>query len=129
MTRHVLIAEREASMQACLRFLMEREGYVARVVKDGAEVLDAIDDAVPDLVLLSVELDRHDGFELCRLLRADGRCGQLMILMVTAKARDIEREKAMALGADDYLTKPFANDDLMARVRHLLTQAQPEAGE
>jgi DNA-binding response OmpR family regulator len=128
MTRHVLIAEREANMQACLRFLMEREGYVTRVVKDGAEVLAAIDDAVPDLVLLSVELDRYDGFELCRLLRIDGRCAQLMILVVTAKARDIEREKAMALGADDYMTKPFANDDLMTRVRNLLAQSQTRVG-
>ena len=122
MTRHVLIAEREANMQACLRFLMEREGYVTRVVKDGDEVLAAIDDAVPDVVLLSVELDRHDGFELCRLLRTYERCAQLMILMIAAKARPLERDKALALGADDYLTKPFANQDLMARVRHLLAE-------
>ena len=121
--RDILIAEREANMQACLRFLVEREGHRARTVKDGAEALAAVDEAVPDLVLLAVDLDKHDGYELCRLLRADARCQDIKIAMVTSRARVIERDKALALGADDYITKPFANEDLVAAVRGLLEGA------
>ncbi len=120
MTTKVLIADREANMQACLRFLMEREGHDVRVVKDGAEALLAIDEDVPDLALLAVDLEKRDGFDICRELRADERCGGIKIMMVTAKARIIERDKAMALGADDFLTKPFANEELLAGVRALL---------
>ena len=118
--QRVLIAERDSSMQACLRFLMEREGFTVQVVGDGEAALAAITATQPDLALVAVDLEKRDGYDLCQCCRADPDLASMKILMVTAKARAVDRDKGLALGADDYLGKPFANTNLVAKVRALL---------
>lgn len=74
----------------------------------------------PDLVLLGVGLPDRDGYDVCESLRADAACRDAKVVMVTAKAGAVDREKGLAVGADAYVTKPFATRDLVATVRHLL---------
>jgi DNA-binding response OmpR family regulator len=119
----ILIVDDEPNIVLTLEFLMKREGYEPAVAGDGEAALAAIERAAPDLVLLDVMLPRLDGFEVCRRLRADERRRGLKILMLSAKGRDAEMAKGLALGADAYVTKPFATKDLVLAVKRLLGDA------
>jgi DNA-binding response OmpR family regulator len=115
----VLIVDDEPNIVLSLEFLMNQQGYETRVARDGEEALAEVERFRPDLVLLDVMLPRRDGFEVCQRLRADG-WSELKILMLTAKGRDVEIEKGLALGADGYVTKPFSTAELVARVADML---------
>jgi DNA-binding response OmpR family regulator len=120
MAHKVLIADDEPNIVLSLEFLMEREGYDIRVAKNGDEALAQVAEFVPDLVLLDVMLPRRDGFEVCQQIRANPNWQGVKIVMLTAKGRDTEMLKGLALGADAYITKPFATKELVARVKQLL---------
>jgi DNA-binding response OmpR family regulator len=119
----VLIVDDEPNIVLSLEFLMKQQGYETRVARDGDEALAEVERFRPDLVLLDVMLPRRDGFEVCQRLRADG-WSDLKILMLTAKGRDVEIEKGLALGADGYVTKPFSTAELVARVADMLEGAR-----
>lgn len=119
MAQKVLIVDDEPNIVASLEFLMTRQGYETLVVGDGDEVLGAVERFRPDLVLLDVMLPNRDGFEVCQRLRAGGH-DTLKIVMLTAKGRESEMAKGLALGADAYVTKPFSTRELVARVAQLL---------
>ncbi len=119
MTRKVLIADDEPNIVASLEFLMGRQGYDTLVVGDGDEVFAAVERFRPDLILLDVMLPHRDGFEVCQQLRAGGH-DTVKIMMLTAKGRESEVAKGLAIGADAYVTKPFSTRDLVARVAVLL---------
>jgi DNA-binding response OmpR family regulator len=119
MASKVLIADDEPNIVTSLEFLMRRQGYETRVAQDGDEALAEVESFGPDLVLLDVMLPRRDGFEVCQKLRAAG-WDQLKIVMLTARGRDVEIEKGLAVGADAYVTKPFSTGELVARVAALL---------
>jgi DNA-binding response OmpR family regulator len=120
MAHKVLIADDEPNIVLSLEFLMEREGYEIRVAKNGDEALAQVAEFMPDLVLLDVMLPRRDGFEVCQQIRANPDWRDVKIVMLTAKGRDTEMQKGLALGADAYITKPFATKELVARVKQLL---------
>jgi DNA-binding response OmpR family regulator len=119
MASRVLIADDEPNIVISLEFLMKQQGYETRVARDGDEALAEVESFRPDLVLLDVMLPRRSGFEVCQKLRADGWT-DLRIVMLTAKGRDIEIEKGLALGADAYVTKPFSTGELVERVAGML---------
>lgn len=119
MASRVLIADDEPNIVISLEFLMKQRGYETRVARDGDEALAEVESFRPDLVLLDVMLPRRNGFEVCQKLRADGWT-DLRIVMLTAKGRDVEIEKGLALGADAYVTKPFSTGELVERVAGLL---------
>jgi two-component system, OmpR family, alkaline phosphatase synthesis response regulator PhoP len=119
MTSRVLIVDDEPNIVLALEFLMKQRGYETRVARDGDEALAEVERFEPDLVLLDVMLPRQDGFEVCQKLRAAG-WSDLKIVMLTAKGRDVEIEKGLALGADAYVTKPFSNAELVSRVADML---------
>jgi DNA-binding response OmpR family regulator len=119
MASRVLIADDEPNIVTALEFLMKQQGYETRVARDGDEALAEVESFRPDLVLLDVMLPRRNGFEVCQKLRADG-WADLRIVMLTAKGRDIEIEKGLALGADAYVTKPFSTGELVERVAGML---------
>jgi len=119
MARKVLIVDDEPNIVASLEFLMTRQGYETRVVGDGDEVLAAVEKFRPDLILLDVMLPHRDGFEVCQQLRAGGH-NTVKIVMLTAKGRDAEAAKGMAVGADAYVTKPFSTRDLVAQVAGMM---------
>jgi DNA-binding response OmpR family regulator len=116
----VLVVDDEPNIRLSLEFLMRRAGFVVRGVADGDEALAAIAEEPPDLVLLDVTMPRKSGYEVCEAVRANPQWSTVRIVMLTARGRDIEREKGLAMGADDYVTKPFATQDVLARVRALL---------
>jgi len=119
MARKVLIADDEPNIVVSLEFLMTRHGYDTLVVADGDEVLPAVERFRPDLILLDVMLPHRDGFEVCQQLRAGGH-ERLKIVMLTAKGRESEVAKGLAVGADAYVTKPFSTRELVDRVARLL---------
>jgi len=124
MTQKVLIADDEVNIVISLEFLMKREGFEVSVAKDGEEAVAKIRSERPDLVLLDVMMPKKTGFEVCQEVRADGELGQTKILMLTAKGRDTEMAKGLALGADAYMTKPFSTKELVREVRKLLGMAE-----
>jgi DNA-binding response OmpR family regulator len=126
MTKRVLIAEDEESIVASLEFLMRKCGYDTRVARDGDLALACLVDFRPDLVVLDIMLPGRSGFEICRFIRADGRLRGTRVLMLTAKGGAGEVAKGLAAGADDYMSKPFATKELVARVRSLLGDRMPE---
>ena len=123
MARTVLVVDDEDSITLSLRHLMKREGYTVAVARDGEEALDAIAAAPPDLVLLDVMIPRRDGYDVCQTIRANPAWATVKIVMVSAKGRDIEVEKGLALGADAYVTKPFSTRDLAGMVKSLIGDA------
>ncbi|RFA29032.1 two-component system response regulator [Alkalilimnicola ehrlichii] len=120
MSKRILIADDEPNIVLSLEFLLQNAGYEVATATDGEAALTAIADQRPDLVLLDVMMPRKDGYEVCQILRSDEAYRDLKIVMLTAKGRDVEQEKGLSLGADDYITKPFATQDVVQRVRHLL---------
>ena len=125
MAKKVLIADDEPNIVASLEFLMHRAGYEVMVARNGEEALALVETARPDLVLLDVMMPRHSGYEVCQRMRERPEWRQIKILLLSAKGREAEVNKGLSLGADEYVTKPFSNRDLMARVRALL--GDPEA--
>ena len=120
MANKVLIADDEVNIVISLEFLMKREGFEVSVAKDGAEAVDKIRAERPDLVLLDVMMPKKTGFEVCQEIRADADVASTKILMLTAKGRDTEMAKGLALGADAYMTKPFSTKELVGEVKKLL---------
>jgi len=121
MTTHtVLVADDEPNIVISLEFLMKREGYRVLVARDGNEALETARREKPDLVLLDVMMPGKTGFEVCQAVRADEALAGVKILMLTAKGRDTDVAQGLGLGADAYMTKPFATKELAERVRQLL---------
>lgn len=120
----LLIVEDEHAMRMALTDLLQAQGWRVRVARDGLEGLRLALDETPDLVVLDVMLPGLDGFSLCRELRARGR--GMPVLMLTARGQVGDRVTGLDAGADDYLSKPFAGEELLARVRALLRRAGRE---
>jgi DNA-binding response OmpR family regulator len=117
MAKKILIAEDEANIVTSIEFLLQQAGYELRVARDGEEALRAVEDFLPDLVLLDVMMPLRNGFEVCQKIRANAQWKHIRIVMLTAKGRQSEISKGLALGADAYLLKPFATRDLLEQVR------------
>ncbi len=123
MAKRVLVVDDEPNIVMSLRFLMEREGFEVEVAPTGEAALEALDRAPADLVLLDVMMPKLDGFEVCQRIRTNPTWATTKIVMLTARGREIEREKGLALGADAYVTKPFSTRELVARVKQMLDSA------
>ncbi len=106
---------------------LELEGYTVRAASDGAKALDAIKNEPPDVVVLDVMMPAVDGLTVCRVLRAEKN--KVPILMLTARTETSDRVAGLDAGADDYLPKPFALEELLARLRALLRRSQPDPDE
>jgi len=120
MPHSVLVVDDEPNIVLSLEFLMKKAGFDVRIARDGEEALAAMEERRPDLVLLDVMLPKRDGYDVCQAIRARTDWQPVRIIMLTAKGREIEREKGIALGADDYITKPFSTREVMQRVNQLL---------
>ncbi|MBF0627113.1 MAG: response regulator [Magnetococcales bacterium] len=116
----ILIVDDAPNIVLSLEFLMKKEGFSVRSVGDGDAALQEVEERKPDLVLLDVMIPKKNGYEVCEAIRADPRNQGVKIIMLTAKGREVEQEKGLALGADDYVTKPFATRELVLKVRGML---------
>ena len=120
MTHSVLVVDDEPHILHSLEFLMKHENYDVRTARDGEAALAAIEEKRPDLVLLDVMMPKRDGYSVCQTIRDNPEWQDIRVIMLTAKGRDVEREKGLALGADDYITKPFSTRDLLELVKQYL---------
>ncbi len=120
MEKKVLIAEDEPNIAVSLEYLMQQSGYEIQTVTNGIEALRAAREFRPDLVLLDIMLPLKNGFEVCQSMRETPELSRIKIVMLTAKGRDTELAKGLALGADAYITKPFATRELLETVKRLL---------
>jgi DNA-binding response OmpR family regulator len=126
----ILLVDDERSIQTLLSFPLERDGYEVVQAGDGREALTRFGEQQFDLVVLDVMLPRVDGLEVCRQLRARS---SVPIIMLTAKAEEIDKVLGLELGADDYITKPFSLREFRSRVKAALRRAEmaraPQEGE
>ncbi len=116
----VLLVDDEPNILLSLKFLMQKEGYEVLVAENGDEAIAIARQHLPDLVILDVMLPSPNGYEVCQAMRADPQLTGLYIMMLTAKSNPAEREKGLAMGADDYVSKPFSNRELVDKVRAVL---------
>lgn len=120
MSQKILIVDDEPSIVIPLKFLMEQKGYEVEVAVSGAEVLERMESFRPDLVLLDIMLPGTDGLEVCQSIRENPSHSSVKIVFITALGRDMDVAKGVASGGDAYITKPFANADLLETVKKLL---------
>jgi DNA-binding response OmpR family regulator len=116
----VLVVDDEPNILLSLEFLMQQAGFEVTTAEDAEQAQALISQQVPDLILLDISLPGMSGFDLLEQLRADDATRQLPVVMLTAHGREVEKEKGMALGASDYITKPFSTRELVSRVQTLL---------
>lgn len=116
----ILMVEDEDDIAYILRFLFEREGFIVEHAADGRQAIDRLEGEPPEAVILDIMLPYHDGIELVERLRAKPAWRSVPVLMLTAKAREVDIVRALDLGADDYVTKPFQPEEVLARLRRLL---------
>ena len=129
MPKEILIVDDEPSIVVPIQFLMEQQGYSVLTAENGEDALDVIYKYKPDLILLDIMLPRIDGYEVCEIVRLDPRYRDIKIIFLTAKGREVEIAKGLALGADAYITKPFSNTELIAKVKALLNNTNENRGE
>ncbi len=125
MAKKVLIADDEPNIVTSLEYLMTKSGYEVAIARNGDEALALVESFRPDLVLLDVMMPRRSGYEVCQRMRERPDWGHIKIVMLSAKGREAEVSKGLAIGADAYVTKPFSNRELIARVGGLLGDDRP----
>ena len=128
MAKEILIVDDEPSIVIPIQFLMEQQGYSVIVAENGEDALDIIHKYKPDLVLLDIMLPGIDGYEVCEIVRLNPKYRHIKIIFLTAKGREVEIAKGMALGADAYITKPFSNAEVVEKVKELLVEINEETG-
>jgi len=116
----ILVVDDEPNIVLSLEFLLKQAGFRVRTVSNGEAALAAIAQEPPDLVLLDVMIPGRDGYAVCQEVRSNPAWRDMRIIMLTAKGGDIQREKGLSLGADEYVTKPFSTRELVERVRRML---------
>ena len=126
MPKEILIVDDEPGVVTAISFLMEQQGYDVMVAERGEDALDLIYKYKPDLVLLDIMLPGISGWEVCEIIRLNPDYRKVKIAFLTARGSETEMAKGLALGADAYITKPFANEALIAKVNGLLEDAVPE---
>lgn len=122
MSKKVLIVDDEANIVTSLEFLMKQVGYTVDIARTGDEALAKLASFAPDLILLDVMLPGMNGFDLCQRIRQTPTWQHMKVIMLTAKGREVEITKGLALGADAYITKPFSTKALLAEVESQLSK-------
>lgn len=119
MATRVLIAEDEPHIVESLSFVLEREGFAVRAALDGEAALRELRASAPDLLILDLMLPRMNGFELLKVAKADPALKSIPVIVLTAKGQAQDRRTAEALGIEEFMTKPFSNQDVVASVRRV----------
>ena len=120
MSASILVADDEPNIVLSLEFLLKQAGFRVRTVADCEAALAAIAEEPPNLVLLDVMIPGRDGYAVCQEIRSNPAWRDVRIIMLTAKGGEIQREKGLSLGADEYVTKPFSTRELVERIRRML---------
>jgi len=128
MARKILIVDDEPNIVTALEYLLQKSGYEVLLAQDGDAALKQVEEHLPDLVLLDVMMSLKSGYEVCQRMRERADWQHIKIVILSAKGREAEVSKGLSLGADLYVTKPFSNQDLIARINGLLGQAAKPGG-
>lgn len=120
----ILVVDDELSIRELVKYNLEKAGFIVECSDDGLKALSLIKDNPPDLIVLDLMLPGMDGLEVCRNIRQMEKTKYLPVIILTAKAGEIDRVVGLELGADDYLTKPFSPRELVARVKTILRRSQ-----
>ena len=123
-TRRILVVDDEEHIRRILKFQLEKNGYSVVTAENGEEALGVVRRSMPDLILLDLMMPKIDGFEVCRRLRADFQTSQIPIIMLTAKRDLPDKIQGLQGGANDYLVKPYSNEELLLRVHNVLEWSQ-----
>ena len=116
----ILIVDDELSILVPLQFLLEKEGYIAKLAQSGKDAINKIAEVQPDLILLDIMLPDLDGYEIYHMIRQREEWKSIRIIFITAKNREADMAKGLAMGADAYITKPFSNTELINAIRELI---------
>lgn len=128
MTKKILIVDDEPNIVAALEYLLQRSGYEVLLAQDGEAALKQVEQHLPDLVLLDVMMPLKSGYDVCQRMRAREDWRHIKIIMLSAKGREAEVNKGLSLGANLYITKPWSNKDLVAKIQQLLESAPKPGG-
>jgi len=120
MSKKILVADDEPNIVVALEYLLQHSGYDVLIARDGDDALKHIEAHVPDLVLLDVMMPLRSGYEVCKRIREQPEWRHIKIVMLSAKGRDAEVNKGLAVGADLYVTKPFSTRELVDKINGLL---------
>ncbi|SFB85403.1 Response regulator receiver domain-containing protein [Marinospirillum celere] len=120
----VLVVDDEPNIVLSLEFLMQQAGFEVTTAEDGEKALELVSSINPDILLLDISLPGISGFEVLENLRGQDAFKRLPIIMLTAHGREVEKEKGLALGADDYVTKPFSTQQLVEKVTKLIQEKE-----
>ncbi len=133
MSKRIAVVEDEAELASLIEYNLTRSGFQPKVFGGEDGTLAALAQFQPDLIVLDVMLPGHDGFELCRRIRAGGPMARVPVLFLTARSDEVDRVLGLEIGGDDYITKPFSPRELVARIkahlRRLETESAPESTE
>jgi two-component system alkaline phosphatase synthesis response regulator PhoP len=124
---NILVVEDEANIRQLLRYNLEKEGFQVQEAGDGLQGIRMAETGKPDLVILDLMLPGASGLDVCRALKRNRATAAMPIIMLTAKAEEIDKVIGLELGADDYITKPFSPRELVARVKAVLRRSQKES--
>lgn len=128
MEKKILVVDDEANIRELVRFNLEKEGFTVIEAVDGVTAISTVRAEKPDLVVLDLMLPALDGLEVCRVLKKDVATSGIPVIMLTAKAEEIDKVLGLEMGADDYLTKPFSPRELLARIKAVLRRVNREPG-
>jgi len=128
MAKKILIVDDEPNIVTALEYLLQKNGYEVLLARDGEAALKQVEAHRPDLVLLDVMMSLKSGYEVCQRMRERPDWQHIKIIMLSAKGREAEVSKGLSLGADSYVTKPFSNQELLARIGALLARAEKPGG-
>ena len=126
---HILIVEDEPGVALAIQFLMEQQGHRVLVAGRGEDALELVYKYKPELILLDIMLPGISGWEVCEIIRLNPACRDIKVVFLTARGNEAEIARGLALGADAYITKPFSNDQLVAKVNRLLEKSVEETGK
>ncbi len=116
MGEKILLVDDEPNILLSLEFLMKRAGYEVSTATNGEIALEKVSQLPPDLILLDINMPILNGYQVCERIRETPQWSHIKIILLTAKGRDVERQKGLAMGADAYISKPFSNQELIELV-------------
>jgi len=122
MSRRILVVDDEVELLKAMSIRLKASGYEVITAQDGQEGLEKAKRLIPDLIVLDVLMPKLDGYEVCRLLKFDEKYKYIPVIMLTAKAQDIDKATGKKVGADDYITKPFETQDLIEKIKKHLKE-------
>lgn len=123
MSKRILVVDDNASIREPLSFLLEEEGYEVDTAENGAQALEKIRSWLPNLVFLDVMMPEKNGYEVCQEVKSDHATKHIYIIMLTAKGQQADRDKSLALGADEYMPKPYSPMAVVERVKKIFLPA------